>query len=84
LQVQNINPSYGRIKRLNGMFREKPVECGGGVDNVGRTCSSWGAEFMPKRLRDLLLGAPEAVPGDYILALTAVVGLMAAVFVRMI
>ena len=39
---------------------------------------------MPKRLRDLLLGTPEAVPGDYILALTAIVGLMAAVLVRMI
>ena len=39
---------------------------------------------MPKRLRDLLRGTPEAVPGDYVLALTAVIGLMAAVFVRMI
>lgn len=34
---------------------------------------------MPKRLRDMLLGTEDAVPGDYILALVAIFGLMLAV-----
>ena len=37
---------------------------------------------MPKRLRDFLDGSSEAVPGDYVLALVAVLGLMAAILVR--
>ena len=36
---------------------------------------------MPKRLLDMLLGTEDAVPGDYILALVATVGLMIAVLV---
>ncbi len=36
---------------------------------------------MPKRLLDMLLGTEDAVPGDYILALVATVGLMIAVMV---
>ena len=34
---------------------------------------------MPKRLRALILGTEDAVPGDYILLLLAVFGIMAAV-----
>ena len=36
---------------------------------------------MPKRLRALLLGTEDAVPGDYILLLLAVFGVMAAILV---
>ena len=36
---------------------------------------------MPKRLLDMLLGTEDAVPGDYILALVATIGLMIAVLV---
>lgn len=36
---------------------------------------------MPKRLRALIMGTEDAVPGDYVLALLAVVGVMAAVLV---
>jgi len=39
---------------------------------------------MAKRVIAMLQGSPNAVPGDYILALTAIVGLMAAVFVGML
>ncbi len=38
---------------------------------------------MPKRLLDMLLGTEDAVPGDYILALVATIGLMIAVLVGM-
>ena len=34
---------------------------------------------MPKRLRALLLGTDDAVPGDYVLVLLAVVGVMVAI-----
>lgn len=34
---------------------------------------------MPKRLWDMLMGTEDAVPGDYVLALVAVIGLMIAV-----
>lgn len=40
--------------------------------------------MMPKRLRDMLLGTPDAVPGDYILALVATGGLMLAVLAEMV
>ena len=36
---------------------------------------------MPKRLWDMLLGTEDAVPGDYILALVAIIGVMIAVLV---
>ena len=36
---------------------------------------------MPKRLRALILGTDDAVPGDYILLLLAVFGIMAAVLI---
>lgn len=39
---------------------------------------------MTKRLRAMIQGTEDAVPGDYVLALTAIIGLMAAVFMRMI
>lgn len=34
---------------------------------------------MPKRFRAFLRGTEDAVPGDYVLALIATVGLMAAI-----
>ncbi len=39
---------------------------------------------MPKRLRDMLLGTEDAVPGDYVLALVATVGLFLAVLANML
>ena len=36
---------------------------------------------MPKRLWDMLMGTEDAVPGDYILALVAIFGLIIAVLV---
>ncbi len=39
---------------------------------------------MQKRLLDMLLGTEDAVPGDYVLALVAVVGLMVAVLVELV
>ena len=38
---------------------------------------------MTKRLRAFLLGTEDAVPGDYILALIATFGVMAAIVVGM-
>ena len=38
---------------------------------------------MPKRLMDMILGTEDAVPGDYVLALVATFGVMAAVLVGM-
>ena len=38
---------------------------------------------MPKRVRDFVLGTDDAVPGDYILALVATLGLMLAIFIEM-
>jgi hypothetical protein len=39
---------------------------------------------MPKRLNDFLKGTAEAVPGDYVLALVATLGLMFAILVGML
>ena len=39
---------------------------------------------MPKRLRAMLLGTEDAVPGDYVLGLVAVFGVIAAVLIGMI
>ncbi|MEM8803414.1 MAG: hypothetical protein AAFX07_07900 [Pseudomonadota bacterium] len=39
---------------------------------------------MPKRLLDMLQGNEDAVPGDYVLALVATVGLFLAVLIGMI
>lgn len=39
---------------------------------------------MSKRLRALLLGTEDAVPGDYILALVAILGVMAALLVGLV
>jgi hypothetical protein len=39
---------------------------------------------MPKRLWDMLMGTEDAVPGDYVLALVAVIGLMIAVLADLI
>ena len=39
---------------------------------------------MPKRLRAMLLGTEDAVPGDYILALVAIFGVIIAVLIGMI
>lgn len=36
---------------------------------------------MPKRLRDLILGTEDAMPGDYVLALIATLALIVAVVV---
>ena len=36
---------------------------------------------MPKRLKDMLLGTEDAVPGDYVFALIATILLMIAVIV---
>jgi hypothetical protein len=37
-----------------------------------------GGYFMPKRFVDFLTGGPDAVPGDYILAIVAVMGMIFA------
>lgn len=39
---------------------------------------------MPKRLRAMLLGTADAVPGDYVLALVATISLMIAVIIGML
>ncbi len=38
---------------------------------------------MNKRVWDFLLGTEDAVPGDYILALVATLGLMLAILIEM-
>ena len=43
-----------------------------------------GGQVMPKRLRAMLLGTEDAVPGDYILALVAIFGVIIAVLIGMI
>ena len=39
---------------------------------------------MPRRLVAFLRGDPDAVPGDYILALVAVIGIIAAMLFQML
>ena len=39
---------------------------------------------MSKRLRAMIMGTEDAVPGDYVLAIVAVLGVMAAVVIGMI
>ncbi|MCV6594580.1 MAG: hypothetical protein OIF48_16645 [Silicimonas sp.] len=39
---------------------------------------------MPKRLRAMILGTDDAVPGDYVLGLIAVLGVIVAVIVGMV
>lgn len=46
--------------------------------------NGWGAVRMPKRFWAFLYGTEDAVPGDYVLALIATVGLMAAILMGMI
>ena len=43
-----------------------------------------GGYTMPKRLRAMLLGTEDAVPGDYVLAIVAVMGVIAAVLTGII
>ena len=43
-----------------------------------------GAGRMPKRLRAMLLGTEDAVPGDYVLALVAIIGVIAALLIGMV
>ena len=39
---------------------------------------------MPKRLRAMLLGTEDAVPGDYVLGLVAVIGVIIALVIGMV
>ena len=39
---------------------------------------------MPKRLRAMLKGSEDAIPGDYVVALAATLGLMAAILAGML
>ncbi len=43
-----------------------------------------GGYFMPKRFVAFLRGDPDAVPGDYILAIVAVTGMIAATLAQML
>lgn len=45
---------------------------------------SAGGLTVTKRIKDLLRGSEEAVPGDYVLALAATIGVMVAVLVEML
>ena len=53
-----------------------------GLDQAGQWII-WGAGEMPKRLRALLWGTADAVPGDYVMALVATIGIMAAIAIGM-
>ena len=46
--------------------------------------NGWGAVRMPKRFWAFLLGTEDAVPGDYVLALVATFGMIAATLVGML
>ena len=55
------------------------------ADGYDPPCIEWlGAVRMPKRFWAFLYGTEDAVPGDYVLALIATVGLMAAILMGMI
>lgn len=43
-----------------------------------------GGYFMPKRLVNFLTGDPDAVPGDYILAIVAVMGMIFATIAQIL
>jgi hypothetical protein len=43
-----------------------------------------GGYFMPKRLVNFLTGNPDAVPGDYILAIVAVIGMIFATLAQIL
>ena len=43
-----------------------------------------GGHEMPKRLRAMLLGTEDAVPGDYVLGLVAVIGVIIALVIGMV
>jgi hypothetical protein len=45
--------------------------------------NGWGAVRMPKRFWAFLFGTEDAVPGDYVLALVATIGLMLAILAGM-
>ena len=44
--------------------------------------NGWGAVQMPRRFLAFMRGDPDAVPGDYLLAIVAVFGIMFAVMAR--
>ena len=50
---------------------------------IGYDTNGWGAVGMNKRVWDFILGTEDAVPGDYILALVATLGLMLAILIEM-
>jgi len=45
-------------------------------------CYGWGAGNMPRRFVAFMRGDPDAVPGDYLLAIVAVFGIMFALMAR--
>lgn len=72
----------GGESSANGVFPHHLWPDGGGLgyQKLGLT----GGCDMPKRLRALILGTEDAVPGDYILSLIAVFGVMLAVIAGML
>jgi hypothetical protein len=63
---------------LNEVFRPRGLAHRDEINSLASGITGGGLT-MPKRLWDMLKGTEDAVPGDYILALVAIIGLMIAV-----
>ena len=66
---------------VNALF---PVACYVRATWAVRVVASdgWGAVEMPKRFVAFMRGDPDAVPGDYLLAIVAVFGIIFAIMAR--
>lgn len=69
---------------MNALFPVLRLAPAGRTDMIRPVFNGWGAVRMPKRFWAFLYGTEDAVPGDYVLALIATVGLMAAILMGMI
>ncbi|NND18849.1 MAG: hypothetical protein HKN98_09755 [Silicimonas sp.] len=66
------------------MFPRNALVASDGGDMIPGGFNGWGAVRMPKRFRDFLMGTDDAVPGDYILALIATLGMILAIVIGMV
>jgi hypothetical protein len=76
--------NQGKLGRINALFPISGLADAGPALMMIDVFNGWGAVRMPKRFRDFLLGTADAVPGDYVLALVATLGMMLAVMVSML
>jgi hypothetical protein len=74
----------GAVRRVERFVSSFLLAFDGLAVIVATVFNGWGAVRMPKRFWAFLFGTEDAVPGDYILALVATVGLMLAILAGML